>query len=116
MKKKLKRLRYVRWGLANSFEDKIELNLHLKKYPLLKKAILKHERGHLETSDLTHEFDPSIWRLSPYLILFIIFHPSTWIDFLPVQYRNKTVIIDKNLCSLYVIILILLIIIRLIYF
>jgi len=44
------KIRYVSWGIANTFNNNkerwIELNKNLKRYPRLKKEILKHELKH----------------------------------------------------------------------
>jgi hypothetical protein len=99
--KKKKQIKYINWGSANSFEDRIELNKNLKNYPELEKIILAHEETHTDKFDLIHEFDYSIWKIFPKLFLFIVFHPSTWVDFLPIQYKNKKLVFDINLCILY---------------
>ena len=103
MMEKQKKLIYKKWGLANCFENHIELNKHLKlkKYNSLRKDIILHEQGHdLNKFDLEHEFKIN-FKTFFILLWFILVHPSCWIDFLPVQYRNKEFIYDKNLIMLY---------------
>ncbi len=95
----MKRIKYVSWGLANSYSDRIEVNKELKNNKKLLEYVLRHEKGHKDSFDLKHEFDWRGYKLIP----FVITHPRTWIDFLPFQYRNKQLIFDINLMILYVV-------------
>lgn len=99
------------WGLANSYPDRIEINKNLKYYKDLRNNIIKHELKHIEGNDLIQEFDYNIWKIFPSLSYFILTHPSTWIDFLPIQIRKSKIIIDINMIKLYLIIIVLIIII-----
>lgn len=103
--KKLK-IKYVEYGLGNHFKTHIELNKELKKNELLHNYVLAHEMGHSDQFDLAHEFKIE-WKIMPSLILFVISHPKTWIDFLPIQYRKGKIIYDLNLIILYIFLLIL---------
>jgi predicted SprT family Zn-dependent metalloprotease len=100
------KIRYVTYGLANRFEDYIELNKHLKskKYKVLRKYIINHELTHKTSFDLMHEFDID-FKIIPKLIYFVLKNPSTWIDILPVYRKNKYWIIDSNMCLLYLILI-----------
>jgi predicted SprT family Zn-dependent metalloprotease len=105
--KKQQRIVYSEYGLANVYSDKIELNksLKLKKYKVLRDYIIKHELEHkINSFDLMHEFKID-WKIMPKLIYFVIIHPSTYLDFLPVQRKNKYWIIDSNMCLLYLILI-----------
>ena len=51
-----KKIKYVDWGLANWYEDRIEINRNLKKYPKLHNYIILHELGHKKEFDLMHDF------------------------------------------------------------
>ena len=107
----------MKWGLANSYNDRIELNQHLKKHPL-KRLILLHEKEHTNSDvmDVEHEFDIKVWKYWFPLVKFIIAHPSTWIDFSPFQIRKGRLVIDLNILILYTLIFILVIILKIIFF
>jgi len=100
MERKRIPIKYVNKGFANFYGDYIELNKRLKNNKKLKKYILEHERGHKKEFDLMHEFKIN-FKIMPSLFLFVLKTPSTWIDFLPIQYKNKKFIYDLNLIILY---------------
>lgn len=107
MNKKQKiQIRYTKWGTANNFGNYIEINKAFKKDKGLRDYIIKHELGHKKGFDLLHEFDikPEIGKL----FFFILKNPRMWIDFFPLQIKDKKIIYDANLFMLYMIILILL--------
>lgn len=104
---KKKQIKWIRWGLANSYDDRIELNERLRDKPKLLKIILNHEEKHANTFDLRHEFDWRVWFNMPHLFGFIITNPRTWIDFLPIQKRNSCLVYDVNMIILYSLTLIL---------
>lgn len=101
MKKKQIKVVYAKRGLASFFGDYIELNYHLKNNKKLRDYIVKHELNHSKSFDLGHEFKSINFKIMPSLIYFVLKHPSTWIDFLPIYIRNKTFIYDINLTILY---------------
>ena len=101
------KVKYCKYGLANYYEDHIEINISLKKNKKLRDLIVKHELGHSNKFDLLHEINP---LLGIKAIPFLLMHPSCWVDFLPIRIRNKEIIYDKNLIILYIIFAILVII------
>ena len=104
------KIRYTEYGLANNFGNYIELNKDIKKDKVLHDYIIKNEKGHnkgFSLKDFLHEFDINI-KVMPKLILFVLVRPKTWIDFSPIQYRNKQIIYDSNMIILYLISLVLL--------
>lgn len=100
-------VRYSNKGIANFFGDYIEIHKDLKYNKKLRDYIIKHELGHKKEFDLWHEFKID-WKVMPSLLKFILVHPSTWIDFLPIQIKGKRIIYDTNLCILYLFIIALL--------
>jgi len=112
MKKKQKKIIYTRWGLSNCYKNHIEINEKLKDKPILKQYILRHEQAHkIGKFDLEHEFQIN-WKLIPSLFLFMITTPRTWIDFSPIQYKNKQIIYDSNMTLLYFLLIILIYILK----
>lgn len=105
MKKKQKKIIYCQFGLANSYFDRIELNYKLKDKERLRDYLIKHEQGHIDSFDLPHEFNID-WKMMPSLLWFVFTTPSSWVDFLPVQIKNKRLIYDLNMLILYSIIII----------
>lgn len=101
-RKKQKKVVYVNYGLGNSYPDHIEINKLLKKDKKLRDYVIRHELDHTDYSiDIMHEFKSIDLMIMPSLLRFIFWHPSTWIDFSPLQYRNKKFVWDINLLILY---------------
>ena len=96
------KIRYVDWGLANWYEDRIELNKNLKKYPKLHNYILLHEKGHKNGSDLIHDLSPNPKMFFP-IILFCLKYPKTLIDLSPIWKKNGILYYDLNKLKLYAI-------------
>ena len=100
------RINYVSNGLGNNFGDEIELNENLKKYPELHKIILDHELQHTNEAftfkDLALDLGESrVNRLD--LFRFMIKHPRSFSQFLPIYWSRKHgFIYDINLCLIYI--------------
>ena len=92
------KVKYCKYGLSNYYPDHIEINQHLKKHKTLRNIIIKHELGHSERFDVKHDFDIPLGLM---VIPFIIKHPSTWIDFLPIQRKDNEWVYDLNIIILY---------------
>jgi len=103
-----KQIKYCEWGIANHYETHIEINKNLKYNKPLRDVIIKHELGHKNSFDILHEFDISVFKKIIPLTIFIIKNPKTWIDFLPIQIKNKQLVLDINIIILYLIIVIIL--------
>ena len=95
-------IQYVNHGIGNNFGDVIELNVNLKNYPNLHKAILQHELSHVESKpdfvmDITErKIDTTE------LIKFMIKHPKSLTQFLPVYYTKKHgIVYDINMIITY---------------
>ena len=93
-------VRYVKWGLANNFGTFIELNENLKDYPKLHDSILQHEFQHTDKlftlHDLNHDLKNDGHEVDK--ILFMVKHPKTWIQFLPLYWtKSKGFVYDINL-------------------
>ena len=99
------RVEYIDWGLANFYEDHIEINRGLSKDKNLRDYVIRHELGHVKGFDLKHEFDYSNFKLLGKLGWFVLKNPKTWIDFLPIQYKKGNLIIDYNQIIQYIIII-----------
>ena len=103
-KNKIKVL-YCKKGLGNFFGDYIEINEKLKYDKKLRDYIVKHELGHKKEFDILHEFKID-WKIIPSLFFFVFTTPSCWVDFAPIQFKNKQIIYDLNLLILYSILII----------
>ena len=108
------KVEYTSLGLANRYSDKVEINVALKNNKKLRDYVIKHELSHVDKFDIGHDFDIRVPFLS--LSWFILSHPSTWIDFLPIQFRKGMLIYDFNLILLYLGILGLILSLKFIYF
>lgn len=105
---------YVKWGLANWYEDKIELNENLIKYPKLHDYIIKHETKHSSGFDLHKEISFNFIYIF-YMVLFCLRYPKTLIDLSPITIRGNCIMYDNNKLILYSIGLICIILIVLLY-
>lgn len=101
------RIEYVDTGIANRFEDRIELNENLKKYPQLHDAILKHEMSHTDKPGFTKEdflLDISDSTIDNKMLLnFMVHHPKSLFQFLPVYKKKDEIVYDINLCIIWAI-------------
>ena len=86
---------YRNYGIADRFSDgTIELNKYLNDYPELKKSLLLHEAKHTNNQrfnrrDLLHDLT-SLQQLSVFQMMkFMIRHPFSLIQVLPI-YKTKT--------------------------
>lgn len=100
---------YTRWNLANKFDTHIELNECLKQDMNLHNAILDHEHGHKNTNtfkqDLIHDLTPINKLSQKDLVIFMLKHPRTWTQLLPVYFspNQKEWIYDLNMVIAYTI-------------
>ena len=102
---------YVWWGIASRVNDTIILNKHLKTDDRFKKyaeEVLEHELRHssgytlndVKMDMLEGDFFKNIW--------FCLNHPAGFLQFIPVSFYKKNILIDFNLILNYVLGLILL--------
>lgn len=103
----MKPIKYVDYGIANSFEDCIEINRKLCEFPELMEQIIQHERNHTDKkfsfTDLIE--DLSILKLvnQSNLIKFIIYNPSSLSQFLPLyKHKERGFVYDINLTLMYI--------------
>ena len=98
-------VKYVPWGIANRFEDRIELNENLPKYPELHDAILKHELAHTDEKgfnkkDFILDIGPS--KVNYFKMLkFICIYPKSFLQFAPAYKQGKIVYYDINMCIVW---------------
>ena len=100
---------YTDWGLANRFNDHIEMNINLKKYPKLHRKILMHELRHTDKvfswEDLKNDLSSSgikTWDI----IKFMIQNPKSFTQIIPFYYTpKKGFVYDINLSLMWGVIL-----------
>jgi len=98
-------VKYVPWGIANRFDDHIELNEHLPEYPELHDAILKHELQHTDakgfsSKDFILDIGPSKVNYLK-MIKFMCFYPKSFLQFAPAYKQGKTIYYDINMCIVW---------------
>lgn len=104
-----KDIRLVDHGLANSFDDRIEINKEFKKDPELYDYLLKHELSHtneiFSLKDLRNElrFNKNILKL----LFFVLKRPKLWYELLPFYKKNGVWIYDFNMMFMYLVLFIL---------
>ncbi len=96
----------VNHGIANRFEDCIEVNRHLRKYPKLYFPILQHELEHTNRSfsieDLKHDINSEHKVNQIQLLKFMFKHPKSFTQILPFYYTpRRKFVIDINLTIIY---------------
>lgn len=98
---------YTKWNLANRFSDCIELNESLKEDKRLHDAILKHELGHKNENtfkqDLVHDLTPVNELTQKDILKFMIKHPRTLTQLLPIYWskKRKQLIYDLNMILIW---------------
>ena len=103
MRGRMLEIKYVEWGLSNRFNDRIELNINLLKYPKLHDHILAHEYSHLAGDYGLHDFLLDINEKFDWAYLkFLIKYPKALVQFIPVWYYNKRVVVDPMMLGLWV--------------
>lgn len=97
------KIEYVNYGIANRFNNRIEVNKALKKYPELLKTIIKHERNHSNgkytLADYTSEFKMPHLKI----MAFLLSHPSSWIQLSPVYPSKNMLHIDVGILISWII-------------
>ena len=101
-------IKYVDWGIANRFSDRIEINKHLKDYPNLLIPILRHERNHTDETFTVHDFKLDFLSNSKVnqweMLKFMFKYPKSFTQLLPIIYvKKKGFIYDINMIIMYAI-------------
>lgn len=96
---------YVNKGIANRFENRIELHEKLKQYPELHDEILKHERSHMEGNYSLTDFslDFSNIKNNGQYYRFLFSTPSAWWQYLPIYRSQGNWYIDYSILINFVI-------------
>ena len=99
-------IRDVDWGVANRFDDCIEVNRHLKQHPKLYRPIIEHELEHSEKifdiEDFKHDITSSHSLDQFELMKFMFKHPKSFSQLLPFYWTKKRgLVVDINLSILY---------------
>ena len=85
------KVEYVDYGIANRFEDSIEINKYLQNYPSLLQPILKHEQSHSDETftgkdlmlDIACLDKIDTWKL----LKFMCKHPKSFMQILPFYWQ-----------------------------
>lgn len=95
------------YGIADRFPNGvIEMNKHLKKYPQLKSALLLHEAHHTNTKglnkkDLLHDLTSLNQLKIGQLIKFMVRHPFSMVQILPIYKSKSAGWVYDEVASLY---------------
>lgn len=110
MKEKLKiktKVKETNWGIACRIGNTIYLNKHLKKYPELYKAILKHEEDHtsrFKLKDILLDLKQKDWKRIDYY-KFMLNHPKTFVQYFPFWIYEGQFVIDPLMLGGWVLLL-----------
>lgn len=97
----------VSHGIANRFEDCIEVNRNLQKYPKLYFPIIQHELEHTNNlgftfKDLKHDINSEHKVNQIQLLKFMFKYPKSFTQVLPFYYTpRRKFVFDINLCIIY---------------
>ncbi len=102
------KINYVNHSIANRFNNYIEINKNLKKYPELLEPILEHELAHTDETWCVQDFKLDFFSKSEVdnlkLFKFMVKYPRSFMQFLPIIYsKKKELIVDYNLLTMYLI-------------
>lgn len=94
-----------KWGIASRVGNTIYVNQELEKYPKLYKAILNHEKKHTSKWNLSDlKLDLSGKDLIDHkkeYYKFILLHPKSWVQFIPVCKQDGIWQVDLSLIIFY---------------
>lgn len=100
------KLTYVDYGIANRYEDKIEMNKKLlqPQYIKLHTEILRHELNHTNTGWSLTDFKLDLTGLKNKRLYwkFILTTPKSWVQFSPIYTSEKQWYFDITLILFYV--------------
>lgn len=108
MKQEPLKIIYRNYGIADAFPDGVvELNKHLKKYPNLERSLIQHEARHTRQSGMTkHDLIHDLTTMNQIhtwnMMKFMVRHPFSLVQFVPIYYTKKRGWIkDNNLILVY---------------
>lgn len=87
-------IKEINYGIASRIGSTVYLHNGLKKYPELRDAFLQHEERHssgFNFKDIIYDFGiKELKDLKKQYYTFILTHPSSWTEYLPIcRYNNK---------------------------
>ncbi len=93
-------------GIANRFQDCIEVNRNLQKYPDLYFPIIKHELEHTDSffsiEDFKHDINSESKINRIQLLKFMFKYPKSFTQVLPFYYTpRRKFVVDINLTIIY---------------
>lgn len=98
------------FGIASRVGNIIYINKRLDRNSILKEAIIKHELNHtngFSKKDFLNDLGIEELRgLKKEYYKFIINNPTTWIEYLPIIYRNKKILINLNLSLIWLLLIV----------
>ena len=101
---------YTKYGIASRVGDKVYLNKDLLDYPILCKALLKHEQAHTSkfaVRDIVLDLKGThISPVKKQYYKFLFTHPKSWTQFIPVWIYNKKIVVDPIMTFVWFLMLI----------
>jgi hypothetical protein len=100
----MKEIIYVNYGISSSYDDVIEMNEKLNKYPILKQKILehelRHENGRYTKKDFKNDFQAKNSSFFDSL-KFAFKNPEAIINYFPFMYSYHKKVMTYNSSALY---------------
>lgn len=110
-KKRQPEIREINYGIGYTICDKkplyIELNKNLKKYPKLRKKVIKHELMHWNSKGWFEDFKIDFYEIfnlkgNYELFKFQLRHPKAFLSNSPILIENKKIIPNYFMIGFYV--------------
>lgn len=102
------KIKEIDYGIACRIGNIIYVNKNLKENKELYESIIKHERSHSNSfnmTDITLDLVNShLHGLKWQYYMFLLTHPSTWSEFLPIGYYDKKFVFNPIITGFYLII------------
>jgi hypothetical protein len=98
------KIKYVDWGIANRYENCIEINKAILKYPNLHAKILEHELAHTNSKGFTwYDFKLDLFQKYPKEKWKFMFEnpKATFQQHFPISIKDNNILVNVNLLVLY---------------
>jgi len=106
----MEEVKYTKFGIASRIGNVIYLNKDLLDYPILCKALLKHEQAHTSkfaVRDIVLDLKGThISPVKKQYYKFLFTHPKSWTQFIPVWIYNKKIVVDPIMTFVWFLMLI----------
>ena len=105
-------IKEINYGIACRIKNTIYIHKNLHRFPQLRARLLQHEAEHSQgytKKDVMMDLNnKSLKGVKTNYYMFILTHPSSWIEFLPFWFYEGRCVWNPTLCVFYVILIMIL--------